>query len=127
MPLVGLGYGAIIPSLLRAKSFLMVTATSIMRSAHEAWEWVINTYKRTDMMYWWGENKNSISVQIYANKFDTLMYLYGYKLILQLKEYYLSIEDYEKCYEIVKTIEEHNELHKQSIPLSIYEEYTEEF
>jgi hypothetical protein len=61
----------------------------------------------------------NLQLLIGFDKFSTMLYTYGYLFVLAMKEYYLSIEAYEKCAEINKAIDEHNSLVNDLIPYSL--------
>jgi hypothetical protein len=57
----------------------------------------------------------SILLYLKTRKYDTIMYLYGHKFLLEILEMYETHENFEECAEIVKQIKAHNELTKDNI------------
>lgn len=58
----------------------------------------------------------SILLHMKTRKYDTLMYLYGYKFLLEVLNLFEKNENYEECSHIVKQIERHNTLVNEKIP-----------
>ena len=59
---------------------------------------------------------NNILENINNKRFNTIMYLYGYKFLLELLKLYEENEMYEICEEIKIQIEKHNILVNDTIP-----------
>jgi hypothetical protein len=57
----------------------------------------------------------SILLYLKTKKYDTIMYLYGYKFLLEILEMYEMHENFEQCAEIIKQIKAHNELMQDNI------------
>ena len=58
----------------------------------------------------------SILLFLQTKKYDTIMYLYGYRFLLEILKMYEKYENYEQCDEIVKQIRIHNEMLNDNIP-----------
>lgn len=56
-----------------------------------------------------------ILLHLKTKKYDTIMYLYGHKFLLEILAMYEEHENYEDCSEIVKQIKAHNELVNDNI------------
>ena len=53
---------------------------------------------------------DSIHFHMVAKKYDTIMYLFGYKFLLGILEMFEECENYEVCSEIKRQIEAHNNM-----------------
>jgi hypothetical protein len=53
------------------------------------------------------------------SRFEKIMYLYGYKYLLAILQYFTDQEKYELCSKIVKAINNHNATVNDKIPTSL--------
>ena len=51
---------------------------------------------------------NSLLFCLEARKYDTIMYTFGYKFLLEILKMFEEVENFEECNEIKKQIELHN-------------------
>lgn len=58
----------------------------------------------------------TILLNMQTRKYDTIMYLYGHKFLLEILKMFEENENYEECDHIVKQIKSHNEIIKDKIP-----------
>jgi hypothetical protein len=65
------------------------------------------------------DDVRSILLYMRTRKYDTIMYAYGYKFLLEIMKMFEKHENYEECKEIKRQIEEHNKLLFDSIPTNI--------
>lgn len=62
------------------------------------------------------QDVKSILLYLITKKYDTIMYLYGYKFLIGILKMYEEYENFEECAEIIKQIKEHNIYFKEEIP-----------
>lgn len=60
----------------------------------------------------------NLSFYLKIKRYDTIMYHFGYKFLLGILELFEEAQNYEECNEIIKKINEHNELLEDKIPTS---------
>jgi len=58
----------------------------------------------------------SMLFYLQTRKYDTIMYIYGYKFLLAIMHMFEEAENYEECQEILNQIEYHNKVLKDDIP-----------
>jgi transcription elongation factor GreA-like protein len=62
------------------------------------------------------QDVKSILLCMQTRKYDTIMYMYGYKFLLEILKLYEESENYEECLQIVEQIKKHNGLINDKIP-----------
>lgn len=62
----------------------------------------------------------SILLFLKTKKYDTIMYLYGHKFLLEIMNMYEECENYEECAEIKRQIERHNELLNDNLEIKCH-------
>lgn len=80
------------------------------KDTHEAIEFIKKEHPENIRFVITENDFNSIALYIKTGSFDTMILRYGYLFTLSLLEYFVQIEFYEKCKEIVDCINRINGL-----------------
>jgi len=106
------------------KSRIDISVNAALLEAYRALSFVsqwnmLNNIGLPEPMLMGEKEIKSFAVTLEMNQFSTIMYLYGYKILIGLIECYKQDENYEKCAEIVKQIQAHNALVNDSVPTQL--------
>jgi hypothetical protein len=61
----------------------------------------------------------SILLYMKTRNYNTIMYIYGHRFLLEILNMFEDHENFEECEEIVKQIKTHNEFLKDNLPTKI--------
>jgi hypothetical protein len=82
----------------------------VKKDTRDAIDFILSNYPENIRFVIGRNDFNSIALYIKTGSFDTMIMMYGYLFTLSLLEYFIRIEFYEKCKEIIDCIDRMNTL-----------------